>query len=110
MGFMFHQTKNLGDFRHIGCLCKKYVSTVSKSKVVVCNESLECDLGAFSAIRMIVVIQIKEYNKYKEWLEVVTMGDKSPKNKEKKKKKADKKVTSPIASSAATVTKAQKTY
>ena len=38
------------------------------------------------------------------------MGDKSPKNKEKKKKKADKKVTNPIASSAATVTKAQKTY
>ena len=34
-----------------------------------------------------------------ERLEVVTLGDKSPKNKEKKKKKADKKVIAPISSS-----------
>jgi len=40
----------------------------------------------------------------------VTMGDKSPKNKEKKKKKADTKVTNPIASSAEPVIKTKKKY
>jgi len=33
-------------------------------------------------------------------LEVITLGDKSPKNKEKKKKKAEKKVIAPISSSS----------
>ena len=38
-------------------------------------------------------------------MEVVTMGDKSPKNKEKKKKKAEKKTITPISSSIEPVNK-----
>jgi len=38
------------------------------------------------------------------------MGDKSPKNREKKKQKADKKVTSPIASSVQPIIKTKKEY
>jgi hypothetical protein len=38
-------------------------------------------------------------------LEVVTVGDKSPKNKEKKKKKAEKKPVAPISSSIVTANK-----
>ena len=50
----------------------------------------------FQAIQLIVVISVREYTYGNERLEVSTLGDKSPKNKEKKKKKAEKKPISPV--------------
>jgi len=56
-------------------------------------------------IEPMAVILVREYT-YSVGLEVVTLGDKSPKNKEKKKKKAEKKPT-PVSSSVDSANKSK---